>query len=85
LKDVVFCAANSTCGKPNVVACSKPVGACLDDPTPGDGTKDGECDIDASAACDTNADCAVESCGITSTDQCADAGGTAGSGSCCPE
>jgi hypothetical protein len=73
-RDLVPCAARSSCGKRNAVTCIvTTTGTCTN----------GTCDVPAGAPCATDADCAAETCGVTSAARCADAGGTAGTGSCC--
>lgn len=74
VRSLVPCAAWSTCGKRNAVTCVVPtLGACVD----------GLCDGDADAPCTTDVDCASSTCSVTNAEDCAAAGGTAGSGSCC--
>lgn len=74
LRDVVPCAARSTCGKREAVACvtttASPCtgGLCADDPE---------------TACVVDADCAVRACRVTRPERCAAAGGVAATGSCC--
>lgn len=71
---LVPCAARSTCGKRDAVACVVPVagtcqaGSCLDDPA---------------LACTTDADCPSRECSVLPEAECAAAGGSGGSGSCC--
>jgi hypothetical protein len=73
-RDIVPCAARSSCGKRNAVTCIvATTGLCTS----------GACDVPAGAPCTTDADCGDRTCGVTSAARCADAGGTAGSGSCC--
>jgi len=84
LKDVVPCAANSTCGKSAAVACITSTGTCLNDPVPGDGIAQGTCDWDTTKACDTDADCAHSMCQIADdAATCTGMGGTSAGGSCC--
>ena len=85
LKDVVPCAANSACGKKNAaaVACEVTTGACLDDPTPGDGTAEGTCD-GGETTCDSDEDCAQTSCQVASSaEACTEMGGAASGLECC--
>lgn len=73
-RDVVPCAAQSSCGKRNAVTCLvATTGTCTN----------GACDVPAGAPCATDADCGTKACGVTSADRCTTLGGTAGSGSCC--
>jgi hypothetical protein len=73
-KGIVPCAARSTCGKKRGVTCVvATTGTCMD----------GACSNDADLPCTTDADCATQACAITSAERCAEAGGTAGAGSCC--
>jgi hypothetical protein len=73
-RDIVPCAARSSCGKRNAVTCIvTTTGTCLN----------GACDTPDAAPCTTDADCGGQTCGVTSAARCSDAGGTAGSGSCC--
>jgi hypothetical protein len=74
LKGVVPCAANSTCGKSSDVACVTTSGACQ---------IDGTCDNDPTKACATEADCSVASCAVMSPDECALAGGSDATVTCC--
>jgi hypothetical protein len=85
LKGVVPCAANSTCGKSNAVACVTTSGTCLNDPTPGDGVAQGTCDNNSTTVCDTDADCSVASCSVMSPDECTLALGSAATGTCCSQ
>ncbi len=73
-RDVVPCAAQSSCGKRNAVTCLvATTGTCTN----------GACDVPAGAPCTTDADCGTKACGVTSANRCTTLGGTAGSGSCC--
>jgi hypothetical protein len=73
-RNLVPCAARSSCGKRNAVTCVvATTGTCTN----------GVCDMPEDTSCTTDADCAAQACGVTSADRCAAAGGTAGSGSCC--
>lgn len=85
LKDVVPCAANSTCGKSDDVACITTSGVCLNDPIPGDLTKEGTCDNDIAVACDTDADCSQPICSVMDPADCIAAGGSAAAGTCCTQ
>ena len=81
LKDVVPCAANSSCGKSSAVACQTTTGTCLNiDPN----SLTGSCDNDSAKSCTSDADCSQSSCFIAdSADECAASSGTVTSGSCC--
>ncbi|HLY39014.1 MAG TPA: hypothetical protein VKU61_13310 [Candidatus Binatia bacterium] len=71
---LVPCAARSSCGKKNAVACIVPsVGTCTG----------GACSNDPETPCAVDADCTLQACTVTSADRCAAAGGSASSGSCC--
>ena len=73
-RDVVPCAAQSSCGKKNAVTCIvTTTGTCTN----------GVCDGTDATPCAADADCGGQTCGVTSADRCAAAGGTAASGSCC--
>ena len=73
-RTLVPCAARSSCGKRNAVACIVPsVGTCTG----------GACSNDPETPCSVDADCALHACTVTSADRCAQAGGSASSGSCC--
>jgi len=85
LNSVVPCAAHSTCGKSDAVACINTTGTCLDDPTPGDTLPEGTCDNDSAKACDTDADCSQATCAVMSADDCAASGGSAADGTCCSQ
>ncbi len=71
---VVPCAAWSTCGRTNAVTCVV---------TTPDQCVGGVCGNDASKSCTTDADCSTQTCAVTTADRCTQAGGSAGSGSCC--
>jgi hypothetical protein len=76
LRDVVPCAAHSTCGKSTDVdvACSTLTqGTCTQ----------GTCDNDTNKACATDADCSVQSCAVMSADECAAATSSEATVSCC--
>jgi hypothetical protein len=74
VKALVACAAQSSCGRKHAVTCVvTTTGTC----------QGGFCDGDPAAPCMVDADCAVSACRVTTAGRCADAGGTAGSGSCC--
>ena len=74
VRDLVPCAAGSTCGRRNAVTCVTAVpGAC----------NGGVCDGDPGRPCAADVDCATSTCGITTPDGCVDLGGTPASGSCC--
>jgi hypothetical protein len=77
LRDVVPCAAHSTCGKSADadIACSTL--------TPGTCTPQGTCDNDATKTCTTDADCSVQSCAVMSAEECATATGSEATVSCC--
>jgi hypothetical protein len=85
MKSVVPCAAHSTCGTSDAVACVNTTGACLNDPVPGDTVKEGSCDNDSSVACDTDADCSEATCAVMSPAECTASGGSAAVGTCCSE
>ena len=73
-KGLVPCAARSTCGKKNAVACFvATTGTCTN----------GLCSNDDDMPCVADADCTTAACGVTSADDCTAAGGVAGTGSCC--
>ena len=73
-KNVVPCAARSTCGSKKRVTCVvAATGTCTA----------GACSNDPDVPCVVDADCSTQSCAVTSADRCADAGGVAGTGSCC--
>ncbi len=55
-RSIARCAAHSTCGKDTVLCCTYDLGTC-NDPTPGNGLKEGVCSNDATVACDVAADC----------------------------
>jgi hypothetical protein len=83
LRTSVRCAARSTCGKPDAVAC-RLHDDCVGDSATGDGTADGSCASDAALACDTSSDCPVLRCGVRrSADLCTAQGGEGSPGSCC--
>jgi hypothetical protein len=75
VKRSVPCAARSTCGKGDAVACVVvSTATCVG----------GTCSDDPAAPCLVDADCAsAPTCRVTSAAECAARGGTAGSGSCC--
>jgi hypothetical protein len=81
LKDVVPCAAHSTCGKSADadIACSVLTpGTC--------NIVAGTCENDASTFCTSDADCPVlQSCAVMSADECVVAQGSAATVSCCSE
>ena len=85
LNSVVPCAAHSTCGKSDAVACINTTGTCLNDPTPGDTVKEGTCDNDSSKPCDTDADCSLATCAVMSPEDCTVSGGSAALGTCCSQ
>ena len=74
VKGMVPCAARSTCGKSDSVACVV---------TSTDTCVSGACSNDSEMACMTDADCTTSSCRVTSAARCTALGGVAGSGSCC--
>jgi hypothetical protein len=77
LKDVVPCAANSTCGRSSDdVACVTTSGACQ---------SDGTCDNDPTKTCATNTECSVASCAVMSPDECTSAGGSDATVTCCSQ
>jgi hypothetical protein len=78
LKDVVPCAANSTCGKSNddVACATNSVGTCQ-----GDGT----CENDPGKICAADIDCSVSSCAVMSPDECTSAGGSDATVTCCSQ
>jgi hypothetical protein len=79
LRDVVPCAAHSSCGKSTDVdvACSTlTLGTC---------TAQGTCDNDTTKACAADADCSVQSCAIMSSAECAAATGSEATVSCCSQ
>jgi hypothetical protein len=74
VREVVPCAARSTCGKREAVACVVTTpGTCVG----------GACADDPETLCMTDLDCAVRACRVTSPERCTAAGGVAASGSCC--
>jgi hypothetical protein len=74
VRALVPCAAQSSCGRKNAVACIvSSVGTCTA----------GACSNDPEVPCTADADCALHVCAVTSADRCAAVGGSAGSGSCC--
>jgi hypothetical protein len=73
-RDLVPCAARSSCGKRNAVTCTVATTATC---------TGGVCDTPEATPCATDADCSTSACGVTTLERCAAAGGTAGSGSCC--
>ena len=84
---VASCSARSTCGKADAVLCCvvSGTGTC-NDPTPGNGSKDGTCSNDATVACDTAADCtALKGPKVRrNATACTDRGGyVSGTGSVC--
>jgi hypothetical protein len=84
LKEVLPCAANSTCGKVGAVACLVTTGTCVGDPNSGDLVAEGTCDNDATKPCDTDADCSQSSCQIADSDaDCTAIGGSSATGTCC--
>lgn len=73
---VVRCAARSTCGRPDAVACSVPVSGC--------NATSGTCANDATAACADDGDCGVRCRIAPSAARCQAAGGAVrASGTCC--
>lgn len=77
------CAARSTCGKRDGFVVCRQLDDCSD-PLPGDGTADGVCAEDPTAACDTASDCPVLSCSVKSSSElCSAQGGVPATGSCC--
>jgi len=74
-KDLLPCAASSTCGKAGAVTCLVAMtDTCVA----------GACTNDAARPCVVDADCTTTACGVVSATDCSDAGGTAGSTpSCC--
>jgi hypothetical protein len=73
-KGLVRCAARSSCGKDDRVACVVPVaGTCVD----------GTCAEDPAVACLVDGDCDVSECSVRRTDACTAAGGVGSPGSCC--
>jgi hypothetical protein len=86
LNSVVPCAAGSTCGRSDAVACIDTIdGNCSNDPIPADGTAEGTCDNDPTKPCDTNADCPVATCSVLSPEDCTASGGSAATGTCCSQ
>jgi hypothetical protein len=73
-RDLVPCAARSSCGKRNAVTCIVATTATC---------TNGVCDTPEATPCTTDADCSTRACGVTTLERCANAGGTAASGSCC--
>jgi hypothetical protein len=99
VKDVVPCAANSTCGKTDDVACIITTGTCgfVGTCTGGQGcqldtdcpigetcTLVGTCDNEAKV-CTTDADCSVQSCAVMSAEECTLSQGSAATGTCCSQ
>ena len=73
-RDLVPCAARSSCGKRNAVRCIvTATGICTN----------GACDAPAGMPCTVDSDCTAQVCSVTTATRCAEAGGTAGSGTCC--
>ena len=74
-KDLLPCAARSTCGKAGAVTCLvATTDTCVA----------GACTSDAAKPCVVDGDCTTTACSVVSATDCADAGGTAGSTpSCC--
>jgi len=85
LNSVVPCAAHSTCGKSDAVACINTTGTCLNDPVAGDTLAEGTCDNDTAKACDTDADCSQATCAVMSEEECTASGGSAADGTCCSQ
>jgi hypothetical protein len=78
LKDVVPCAANSTCGKSSDdVACvTTTSGTCLN----------GTCENDTTTTCVGDSDCpVVATCAVMSPDECTSAGGSDATVTCCSQ
>jgi hypothetical protein len=74
VRDLVPCAARSTCGKSGAVTCIIPLtGTCVG----------GTCSNDLEVPCTLDADCAATACAITTADRCTANGGAAATGSCC--
>jgi hypothetical protein len=73
-RELVPCAARSSCGRKGAVACVVPVSATC---------TAGACSNDPETPCTVDADCATKRCAVTSQSRCDDLGGTADSGSCC--
>jgi hypothetical protein len=73
-RDLMPCAAQSSCGKKKAVTCLVPaVGTCTA----------GVCSNAPDTTCAVDADCTTKACAVTSAAHCDALGGTAGSGSCC--
>lgn len=71
------CAARSTCGKPDFVACHVPTSTC--------DLSAGTCTDDATVACATDLDCGSR-CSIKRAERCEARGGVEGaSGMCCAD
>ena len=88
LKEVVPCAAQSTCGKSADIACvitTTATGSCQGDPIQGDTLKEGTCVSDPTVACDTDADCSQSTCSAMSQADCTTAGGSPAVGPCCSQ
>ena len=85
LNSVIPCAAGSTCGKSDAVACINTTGACVGDPDSGDGTAEGACENDPTKLCNTDADCSVATCSVMSPEDCTASGGSAATGTCCSQ
>jgi hypothetical protein len=85
-RETARCAARSTCGRPDMVLCCRYTPGVCSDPTPGDTIAAGTCSNDATAACDTDADCTQATGPVLARDAaaCSARSGTAvGSGSVC--
>jgi hypothetical protein len=82
LKDVVPCAANSSCGKSTVVACEETTLATCENIDPN--TLTGTCANDPAKPCTSDTDCLQSSCFIAdSADDCTASSGTVTIGNCC--
>jgi hypothetical protein len=73
-RDLVPCAARSSCGKRNAVTCIVTTTVTC---------ANGACDTPEATPCVTDADCPARACGVTSAARCTELGGAAGTGSCC--
>ena len=74
VRGLVPCAARSSCGKTQAVACITPVnGSCAG----------GVCSDDPTLSCAIDADCPARECSVLGADACTAVGGIATTGSCC--
>jgi deazaflavin-dependent oxidoreductase (nitroreductase family) len=74
VRDLVPCAARSTCGKDGAVTCIVPLaGTCVG----------GTCSNAPEVPCTLDAECVTTACSVTTADSCTASGGAAATGSCC--